>query len=111
MPVQASLRDQPIYTVIPIPPQLVAFFDTLRIRRTHSRLNPPGPSRELNATCNDISVIYLTAHRCAGGLKKEMKLNLQVFMAGAANRTGDADSSRAPCPASSLQEVEVEFVV
>ena len=24
----------------------------------------------LNVTCNDISVIYLTAHRCAGGLKK-----------------------------------------
>ena len=32
-------------------------------------------------------------------------------MAGAANRTGDADSSRAPCLASGLQEVEVEFVV
>ena len=24
----------------------------------------------LNGTCNDISVIYVTAHRCAGGLKK-----------------------------------------
>ena len=23
-----------------------------------------------NVTCNDISVIYVTAHRCAGGLKK-----------------------------------------
>ena len=27
-----------------------------------------------NVTCNDVSVIYVTAHRCAGGLK--MKLNL-----------------------------------
>ena len=24
----------------------------------------------LNVTCNDISVIYVTAHRCAGGMKK-----------------------------------------
>ena len=24
----------------------------------------------LNVTCNDISVIYITAHRCTGGLKK-----------------------------------------
>ena len=29
----------------------------------------------LNVTCNDISIIYVTAHRCTGGLKK--KLNLQ----------------------------------
>ena len=26
----------------------------------------------LNVTCNDISVIYVKAHRCAGGLKKKM---------------------------------------
>ena len=25
----------------------------------------------LNVTINDISVIYVTAHRCAGGLKKK----------------------------------------
>ena len=25
----------------------------------------------LNVTCNDISVIYVTAHRCAGGPKKK----------------------------------------
>ena len=28
----------------------------------------------LNVTCNDISVIYVTAHRCAGGLKKKLNL-------------------------------------
>ena len=28
----------------------------------------------INITCNDISVIYLTAHRCAGGLKKKFDL-------------------------------------
>ena len=28
----------------------------------------------LNVTCNDISVIYVTAHRCAGRLKKEFDL-------------------------------------
>ena len=28
----------------------------------------------LNVTCNDISVIYVTAHRCAGGLKKKFDL-------------------------------------
>ena len=27
-----------------------------------------------NVTINDISVIYVTAHRCAGGLKKKMDL-------------------------------------
>ena len=27
-----------------------------------------------NVTINDISVIYVTAHRCAGGLKKELDL-------------------------------------
>ena len=31
--------------------------------------------RELfNVTGNDISVIYVTAHRCAGGLKKKLNL-------------------------------------
>ena len=28
----------------------------------------------LNVTINDISVIYVTAHRCAGGLKKKFDL-------------------------------------
>ena len=28
----------------------------------------------LNVTCNDISVIYVTAHRCASGLKKKLNL-------------------------------------
>ena len=28
----------------------------------------------LNVTINDISVIYVTAHRCAGGLKKKLDL-------------------------------------
>ena len=28
----------------------------------------------LNVTCNDISVIYVTAHRCTGGLKKKFDL-------------------------------------
>ena len=42
-PVQAPTRDHPFYTVIPRPLHLVAFYDTLGIRRTHSRLNPPGP--------------------------------------------------------------------
>ena len=30
--------------------------------------------RLLNVICNDISVIYVTAHRCAGGLKKKFDL-------------------------------------
>ena len=28
----------------------------------------------LNVTCNDISVMYVTVHRCAGGLKKKLDL-------------------------------------
>ena len=41
VPVQTPTRGHPFYTVIP--PHLVAFYDTLGIRRTHSRLNTPGP--------------------------------------------------------------------
>ena len=44
VPVQAPTRGRPFYTVIPRNhPHLVAFYDTLGIRRTHSRLNPPPP--------------------------------------------------------------------
>ena len=40
-PVQAPTRDQPFYMVIPTHrPNLVAFYDTLGIRKTHSRFNP-----------------------------------------------------------------------
>ena len=30
-----------------------------------------------NVTINDISVIYVTAHRCAGGLKKKLDLRIR----------------------------------
>ena len=41
VPVQAPTRGQPFYTVYSEkPPHLVAFYDTLGIRRTHSRLKP-----------------------------------------------------------------------
>ena len=37
--------------------------------------NPRGEANWLfNVTINDISVIYVTAHRCAGGLKKKLDL-------------------------------------
>ena len=58
-------------------------FSSLGIRRTHSRLNPRGwvNPRGLsewdwlfNVTGYDISDIYVTAHRCAGGLKKKLNL-------------------------------------
>ena len=40
--------DHPFYTVIPTHrPHLVAFYDTLGIRRTHSRIKPPASSRGL----------------------------------------------------------------
>ena len=42
--VQASTRDQPFYTVIPTPPQLVAFNDTLGYGG-HNLDLIPGPSR------------------------------------------------------------------
>ena len=32
-----------------------------------------------NVAINDISVIYVTAHRCAGGLKKELSHNFFFF--------------------------------
>ena len=31
-------------------------------------------NRLFNVTINDISVIYVTAHRCAGGLKKKLDI-------------------------------------
>ena len=35
------------------------------------RINPVSKWDLLLATCNDISVIYVTIHSCAGGLKKK----------------------------------------
>ena len=44
VPVLATTRDHPFYTVIPTHrPIQSPFTITLGIRRTHSRLNPPGP--------------------------------------------------------------------
>ena len=48
MPVQAPTRDQPFYTVIHTAP-LVAFYDTLGIRGTHSRLDPRALMGELHS--------------------------------------------------------------
>ena len=42
VPVQAPTRGHPfLHGYLEKPPHLVAFYDTLGIRRTHSRLNPP----------------------------------------------------------------------
>ena len=48
----------------------------------HTEIAQTPPSRQIglidwiewlfNVTINDISVIYVTAHRCAGGLKKKL---------------------------------------
>ena len=43
VPVQAPTRGIFLYGYSEKPPHLVAFYDTPGIRRTHSRLNPPGP--------------------------------------------------------------------
>ena len=40
----------------------------------HSGLNGVEWNWLFNVTINDISVIYVTAHRCAGGLKKKLDL-------------------------------------
>ena len=45
VPVQAPIRNQPFYTFIPRNRPLIAFYDTMGIRRTHSRLNLPGPHK------------------------------------------------------------------
>ena len=34
-----------------------------------------------NVTFNDISVIYVTANRCAGGLKKKLDLRIYIDVA------------------------------
>ena len=43
VPVQASTRSSFLYGYSEKLPHLVAFYNTLGIRRTYSRLNPPGP--------------------------------------------------------------------
>ena len=51
-------------------------------RKAASRRDGCGPIQNagsevnllFNVTINDISVIYVTAHRCAGGLKKKLDL-------------------------------------
>ena len=46
VPVQAPTRGHPFYTVIPRNrPHVVAFYDTLGIRRTDSHLKPPASPR------------------------------------------------------------------
>ena len=68
VPVQAPTRDQPfLYGDSDTPPQLVAFNDTLGIRRTHSRIPPPRPH---GGTCviilissNTDSLQYVTETR------------------------------------------------
>ena len=42
-----------------------------------------------NVTVNDISVIYVTAHRCAGGLKKKLDIR-----SGSQSATNTASTSR-----------------
>ena len=69
VPVQAPTRDPPFYGYSEKPPH---FSRLLRHAWEYGGysldLNPPGSP---NVTINDISVIYyMTAHRCAGGLKK-----------------------------------------
>ena len=54
-------------------------FDNIKKKKKSSFDQGAGPARvELNClfnvTINDISVIYVTAHRCAGGLKKKYDL-------------------------------------
>ena len=79
-------------------PHLVAFYNTLGIRRTHSRLNPRVPtgvkdssafiktctSGEMKllfyVTINNISVIYVRAHKCASlTVKKKRKVGYGYF--------------------------------
>ena len=59
MPVQAPTRGHPFYGNSEKPPHLVAFYDTLGIRRTYSHLKPRGPHRESIAK-SDISIPNMT---------------------------------------------------
>ena len=51
VPVQAPTRGQHLYGYSKKPPHLVAFYDTLGIRRTYYRLKPWGPHRD----CIDVT--------------------------------------------------------
>ena len=58
-------------------PRLVTLIFTLKTAAVSVLILALGNGKVnllLNITINDISVIYVTAHRCAGGLKKKLDL-------------------------------------
>ena len=72
-PVQAQAQATLLYGFSEKPPHLVAFYDTLGIRRTHSRLNPPGPHGDVDfATGQQVNLqksifdfsVYLNLQGC-----------------------------------------------
>ena len=82
IPVQAPIRGQPfdaysLETAIFQSP----FTTRMGVRRSYCHKHPGSPrwvitviESEINDTCNDISVIYVTVHRCAGWPKKKLNL-------------------------------------
>ena len=72
VPVLAPTGPTFLYGDSDTPPHLVAFYDHAGDTEVHILdLTPPPPGPQ-GGTINDIAVInmYVTAHRCAGGLKK-----------------------------------------
>ena len=66
-----------LYVVIPTHRPLVAFYDTLGIRRTYSRLKPPGVLTGAEIVGYTSSVSYLFCPReDAGGLSREYVLRI-----------------------------------
>ena len=86
VPVQTPTRDPPFYGYSEKPPHYSRLLRHAWGYGGHILdVNPRVPTREgkeenfelnclFNVTINDISVIYVTAHRCAGGLKKKYDL-------------------------------------
>ena len=53
---------------------LVLSAESRDFKQYHSKMSRGEVNWLFNVTINDISVIYVTAHRCAGGLKKKLDL-------------------------------------
>ena len=104
VPVQTPTRDHPFYTVIPTHrPIKSPFTITLGIRRTHSRLNPPGPHGG-NVYGFKTPIVCQTSSSVHIYVPSHMNWNI---VAGDVKQPNSTDSLIPPTPG---QSFEFEFI-
>ena len=78
--VQAPTRDQPfLYGDSDTPPQLISFYDTLGIQRTHSRLNPRALTGVLSISKNQATEQRVLLYPCKLSLGVNRKHHVRLF--------------------------------